>query len=411
MLRTIVAVVLALVVVVLGSALIFNAPQGVPITSGIDISSARLPLLQELTARTDVREFDRSDRTVSYTYQGQQVPEVLAQDEVPELRTSTSYTQYLGAVAGGVDPILKMSTRIYPQPSFVKSDDGSWHYVEYATTTTDVWSARPLSLIERIRDFLIPSVYANTDQIFSGAGDGYVGVELTGVGFAAARTAASGNAAAAGTTAARILAYRETGPTDSSIDRTFLPFNTGGTIPAGSTISAATLKVWITAVNDASDDTFDYMTVGTSSQASEATLSTADYNKVTVTLTTGSEIIDSGQRKDFTTLGTGAYTTLTLNATGIAEIRMAGSASTCSATAGYTCISLRVGNDAAGTQPSTAFAENSATMSTSEETGTSQDPYLEVTYTAPASAIVVQSGLKISSFGSLKITGGGMKIH
>jgi hypothetical protein len=163
--------------------------------------------------------------------------------------------------------------------------------------------------------------------------------------------------------------------------RAFFPFITSS-IPSAAVISSATFNVYVdgTGVSDQDNDGNDYLTVVRTTQATHTTLSTSDFTNIGTT-----EGIDSGQRKDLTSVSTNAYLSFTLNATGISWIAKSGQSSVCSATTGITCLGIREGHDNLNNQA----ANNTITgtyFSTSEVTGTSQDPYLSVIYTGGSSA-------------------------
>ncbi len=361
------------------------------------------------TVRTIIDYSIGKDGVVSYAYYGDLVPEKVVPDEVPELRTEQSYSRFIKVVKDGTDPILKLTTVSYTSPTFIQDPTGVWRYVGIATTTKEYWQKRQVSLFQRIREFVLPTAWATVVDLYSGAGDGYVGEDLGGLTFGASRVLASGNSVSSTATIALVTSYRETAPTDSTIYRSFFPFDTSS-IPSSATISAATLNLYVTAKNDAADDGTDYVTVSTSTTATHTSLSLSDYSQVTVTMNAASECIDSSERKDITAITTGAYLVFTFNAAGIAAIKLSGQSSTCSGTTGLTCISVREGHDATGTLP-TAFAEDSVTFSTFED-GTNK-PYLEITYTAPATAISTEPHITrgvYNSGGKIQVVGGGLKI-
>lgn len=162
------------------------------------------------------------------------------------------------------------------------------------------------------------------------------------------------------------------------ISRHFIPIDTSG-LPDAATISAATLYLYFTAANKSSSDGNGWMTTVQTNQASTSTLSTADYDQCGDAIDNPTEGNDSGNRIDLGAVSTGQYTGIPLNATGIGWISKTG----------YTKLGLREGHDATDTSYLPDQAEDSATISSSEATGTSQDPYLEVTYTVPYNIPVV----------------------
>lgn len=116
----------------------------------------------------------------------------------------------------------------------------------------------------------------------------------------------------------------------------------------------------------------------TSSPASNTTLVTGDFDQVgSTSLTTGAV--------SYAAWTAGAYNDFTLNASGLAAI----------ATTGITKLAARNGNyDAAGTAPTAAFGDIGAYLTGvyANNTGTSADPKLVVTYTVPSFALITLLG-------------------
>lgn len=348
-----------------------------------------------------------ADGSVGYSYLVSDVPDKLAPREILEMRNESSYTEFVEVVEPGNDPILKLSTVVYAQPAFVQDVDGTWKYLEYATTTQEAFRNRDATLWTGIRELFVKAAYADTLSPFSGSGDGYVGSSGfhqtfggfsdpcdNSIAWSNARTAASGDTV--NSTAAIEFVYSESAEAyDGDISswtctaliyRGFLPFDTSA-LSSAATISAVTLNVYAQTTSNGDNDGTDYITVSTSTQATHTTLAVADFDTAgPVTMNAASEAIDSGQRKDITSISTAAYTVFTLNSAGRNAIKKNGETSTCSATAGISCFSLREGHDAENNLPADNSV-NSVDWYTSEQTGTSNDPYLEITYTAPASTI------------------------
>ncbi len=119
--------------------------------------------------------------------------------------------------------------------------------------------------------------------------------------------------------------------------------------------------------------TDDWITIVEGLQADPTTLSVADFdNAGSVNLPT--EGIDSGSRKDITSVTTSAYNAFTLNNTGRSWISLSD----------YSTFALREGHDVLDiAYDGPASTQNSLTFRANEFTGTSSDPILEVTYTQP----------------------------
>lgn len=398
------AIALSLLIVV-GVTFAFFSTKPLALDPAIRLADATLK------DRTIVDFGISADGTVSYSYLAQDVPELLDEAEVPELRTESSYTKLVG-VSEGEEPLYTLEAKIYSQPAYAQDADGTWRYLEYATTTQEAFRNRDMNIWTALREVLVRTAYADTASPFSEAGDGYVSGAGSGVNATESTCLNNAWSSVFGSTADSTGATMVVSGTisdfneppwqcDASVDRSFIPFDTSA-MPGGSSVTAATLNVYVTATVNGDNDGTDYVTVQRTSQATHTTLVAADYDNMS------GEGIDSGERKDITSISTSAYLVFTLNATGMGWIIGSGQASNCSAITGISCFGIVEGHDFTGSRIGTLLT-NSVSMRTSEQTGTTQDPYLSVTYTIAASA--VQSGMKIGSGGSLKVTSGGIKIQ
>lgn len=128
--------------------------------------------------------------------------------------------------------------------------------------------------------------------------------------------------------------------------------------------------MYITAKYNDWNDGKDYYTVLQTTQASTSELVVGDYDAWDAinNPTKGSDDIDIGN------ISTSAYNTWTLNATGMGWISKTGN----------TLLGIREGHDQEDSKPSdppdATWVQSSITFSTSEETGTTQDPKLVVTH-------------------------------
>lgn len=317
---------------------------------------------------------------VAYTYTGDKLPEKLAGNEVIEMRTESSYTRQIGFENKGTSEeniILELVS--YPQKTFVV-ENGVWYYAKYDEISKDIfYKAKKKKLHSKLFINVAYADYTTTKLFYSGAGDGSVGKFGFGTWAGIHNSTTGLSATSIGTTMsvlARLIYDFELG--DSvTINRAFLPFDTSS-IPASASISSATLNMYVTAKVNTDNDGTDYVTVVQTSQSDHTTLTTADYNQCG-SVSNPIEGIAIDQRKDITSISTSAYISFTLNSTGMGWIKKNGESSNCSSTDGVSCFGLREGHDAINT-PIATDKFNSVTMSTSEETGTSQDPYLSVTY-------------------------------
>ena len=166
-------------------------------------------------------------------------------------------------------------------------------------------------------------------------------------------------------------------------NRNFYPCDTSG-LGAGATISAAVLKLYYQAKDDDyNGDGYDYITVVKTFQASSSELVVADYEDCgydSGTETGGrAKYLAVKGSADIDITGIGAtYNDFTLNAIGRGWINKTGT----------TMLGLREGHDIEDNfpgDPGETTKYSGFASYTSEQTDTSKDPYLSVTYTAGAS--------------------------
>lgn len=145
-------------------------------------------------------------------------------------------------------------------------------------------------------------------------------------------------------------------------------------IADGDTITAATYSQYVVGVSDSDNDGNDYIAVVTCSPASNSSFVTDDYDQYVTT-----EQHATGQRKDLTGQGTGAYLDWTLNATGLASISKTG----------ITKFATREGHDLQNDP--VAAGTNELQSSSADTAGTTQDPKLAVTHSAVAAAVSISN--------------------
>lgn len=198
-------------------------------------------------------------------------------------------------------------------------------------------------------------------DFYSDNGDGYV--NNSNATFSTCRTAGTGNGS---------------GYTDTSIDasivarsilfggtyyssRGFFPFDTSA-IGSGSTVTAATLNQYIE-VSAVYNTNSDSLCVVQTSQASTSSLANSDFGSVTFT--------DGGSKTLASFSVANQYWTWTLNATGLTWIN----------TTGFSKLGIISLGELNNTTP-TGLNQLGGPWYFSNNTGTSKDPYLSVTYTA-----------------------------
>ena len=203
---------------------------------------------------------------------------------------------------------------------------------------------------------------------YAGAGDGYV--SAGSATWATAHDALVGDAAdATGTT--RIMGSETGGGSEYYINRIFFPTDTSG-IADADTISGALLYVYISAKDNDDNDGDDWLNVVQTSQALSTTLVIADWDQCGSI----SNPTEGATRIDLGSITTSAYNAWTLDATGRGWITKTGT----------TLLGMREGHDAINSAgPVGASLGSYATGAFSESSGTSNDPYLDVTSSAATS--------------------------
>lgn len=195
-----------------------------------------------------------------------------------------------------------------------------------------------------------------TATVYASAGDGLV--RRYGAAWATIRAASTGDDVAATSTGDYGVWAEHSNP---GIGRSFYPFDTGTALADNVDVSAASLFVYVTAASGAAGGSF---MVVSSTQASTSTLATTDFGSVGST--------EYSSRVNFSGLATSAYLEIPLNAAGIAAVSKTG----------FTKLALRSSFDLDNSGPSGATSQMQVKFS--EQTGTSNDPYLLVTYSFPS---------------------------
>lgn len=211
-----------------------------------------------------------------------------------------------------------------------------------------------------------------TTSYYAGAGDGQT--EYFGSSWAEIHDATNGNGFN------YTLSSTSVGARNNvfgwAIDRVFFPIDTSG-IPDAAVITAADFNGYVTSVSDGDNDGNDFIVVvGPTTQASPTSLVTEDYDQCGAV----SNPTEKSARKDLTGLATGQYHVWSLT-----DLTLVNKTS-------YTLLGLRGGHDALN-DPITVLTDNSLTLATSDATGTTQDPYLAVTYTVTRTITPVTAAL------------------
>ena len=160
--------------------------------------------------------------------------------------------------------------------------------------------------------------------------------------------------------------------TSYRIRRAFLPFDTSS-LPDDAVISDAKLKTYINSKLNNDNDGDDWVTVVQTSQPSNTALANSDFD-LAGSINNPTEGVDTGERKDITSVSTSAYLTFNLNATGKGWVNKTG----------FTKLGLREGHDVIDSPfTGTSGQNNYLIIRAGEYSGTSSDPKLEITYSIP----------------------------
>ena len=220
--------------------------------------------------------------------------------------------------------------------------------LEFGYPDTFYWGVQPRDLYAALSLTAYPDADPETTTV-----DGYV--QNSGTSWSSVRDAAVGATANSSGITLRISSAA------LQITRAFALFDTS-TIGDSDTITAATLDLYVEAdVINGDNDGNDYLALVSSAPATNTALITADYNDIGATL--------YANTPDIGGLTADAYNTLTLTATGRNAINKIG----------VSKFAVRMGHDYID-HP--AVAENTVAPSSADNSGTSQDPKLTVTYTA-----------------------------
>lgn len=203
-----------------------------------------------------------------------------------------------------------------------------------------------------------------TTQFYAGAGDGNI-ISTANATWDASHDATTGTANAISLTE-RVSAFA--GGVNYFMRRMFFPVDTSG-IPDTDTIVSATFwaKSGSTSYSNTDDDGDDWLNiVGPTTQADPTTLANGDYDQCGA-IDNPTELSDT--RRDISGISSSTYYDWVLNAAGLAAISKTG----------YTLLGLREGHDIidSAIQLNT---DNTVRFNLSEQTGTGDDPYLEVVH-------------------------------
>lgn len=245
-------------------------------------------------------------------------------------------------------------------PQYYKDENDEWWQVEYATTTQEEFTKQTHST-----RFTKKALAQTTDTFYSNstAEDGYI-LNNNQTDWSTAHDATSGTGANSTNPDFEILVQCNAS-NQVTIRRAITLFDTSS-LPLGASITGATYSVYVyDGGSNGDNDGEDYYAVVASTPASDTSFVVGDFDEFGSTEL--SSQIDDGD------ISVGAYNDFTLNASGISAINKTG----------VTRFGLREGHDILD---STILCDstnnvNSIFVLSNEESGESQAPKLEVTYT------------------------------
>lgn len=242
-------------------------------------------------------------------------------------------------------------------------------YLMNLRSTRYTWKFSPVGFITSLGlllaapKFGLIGLYGTVTDYYAGTGDGYV--NYNNATYSTCRSAATGNASASGVSSidASLVARSILFSGQYYSSRGFFPIDTSS-ITSASTITAATMSQYIE-VSSKYDTNSDSFAVIQTSQASTSTLATTDFGAVTFT-NGGSKTIASFSVAN-------QYWVWTLNATGLTYINKTG----------FSKLGLLSLNEINNSAP-TGLNQLGGPWYFADNTGTSKDPYISVTYTLSA---------------------------
>ena len=257
----------------------------------------------------------------------------------------------------------KTEYQIFSGQPYYKQDS-KWRLIEIATTTKAEWDKQTTkSFSEKLLTYWFKTITAA--DYYSASGDGWVKNVVSGAGsWATAQGASSGSGYSSTSTSnyASLVKF-ESAESTATIYRSFFPVDTSA-INDSETISSSTFALYITNAKDVDNDSYDYLALVQTSQASTSILSLDDFD------TCGSSIDnpeEGSARKDITYINVNVYTYWDFNSTGRSWIDKAG----------FTKIGMREGHDMVDNQPNND-TYNYIINKWADTTGTSTDPYLSI---------------------------------
>lgn len=287
------------------------------------------------------------------------------ENEAVDRRTSNSQTSILNVVETETEKVETLKTTFYSSPQFYK-DGEDWLQIEYATTTPEVFAASGAIRYVQKREWwerVLPGepLFAQTSTFYPDADPETNSIDGTLGNFNADwSTARNGSRGFAEDTAVGVSSEELNGTALYAITRGVVLFDTSS-LPDDVTVTAATLGLKVDSVDNTDNDGDDTLNVVSVNPASNTELLSTDYNSF------GSTLFSSAV--DVTGVTVETFVEFDLNSTGLSNVIKTG----------VTKLGLREGHDL----NDTTIADNSSSaviFKGAETAGTTEDPYLEVTY-------------------------------
>ncbi|MBU4347825.1 hypothetical protein KKF23_04790, partial [Patescibacteria group bacterium] len=299
-----------------------------------------------------------------------------------------------GEVAAGDDGAVAASEsekevwvgRFYAgEPFYKDAAENKWYQTETATTTAEEFSKQTKpNFLAKLKAFFNMNVLADTGSYYAGAGDGRVGFINQPYWDTVHNSTIGGSISY--TIATAVVKSEDIGDSVAhayGIFRMFIPIDTSG-IDDSAIISTAKLYLYCTAKSSGDNDGDDWINVVQTSQVSNSSLVTEDYDQCGA-IHSAEEGCDT--RIDISSASTATWWNWALNTTGKSWVNKTG----------WTKLGLREGHDILDSPIAVDYAFNSVTFSMSEQTGTSQDPYLEVIWVVPPTIVTNPASLVAST--------------
>jgi hypothetical protein len=318
---------------------------------------------------------------VKYAYLAGEVSPIL--DEDISRRTPVSQTVVLETFKDESGKYMeKLKTVFLSKPQFYE-EDGQWRQIEYATTTPEVFAmsgAIPHIKRRELAERILPgeSVFAVTSTFYPDANtestsvDGYAQGTSGVIGYLDCSNlnndGGADDASTPHSTNVQSVYYDDNNPEGLSVGdeyncivtRTFVLFDTSS-LPDDATISGATISMYV--LYHFTQNSLS-VAFSTSNPSSNTAIVQADFDNIGSTVITTSTAISS--------LNNSAYNVFTFNSGDLGVINRSG----------VTKTAFRIEDDIDGTLTPGFDTNDTVNTSSAEASGTSQDPKLEVTYTA-----------------------------